>query len=1624
MNKKLLLLLSFIAVFSVADLKAQMHQDNPCDAEVFCNTPALNNYSNKLQVPTKSKFFTPKDFCGSIESPSWFRFIAQTPTLDLQFIYNNCTDPLNSGFQAMIFNAGDCKDTASFKGVSNCLNLPKSVTTGIVSATGLIAGKTYYLMIDGFSGSFCDYSVDVLSGTIQTVSTSDLAAPTVIYGPSQVCIDAGNVTFSIPKNSNASIYTFSFSVNGSSVGGSSTADSFRTVALGTLPPFGFLEVNANYENNCTLGPVKTFLVDIGSEFRIELPPVTLKVGETAVLAGDRIVYYNNPNTKPIPADVVTDTTFTGLFSGTGGCDTVYHTKITRIGQPVGRAYILRPNETVNIGGTDYGPLANCAPLIITPSNDTIYNAKLTNSYTPSVLKLNCDSIIFNLSQTNMCANLTHVTSNQWFSMGTGTPSLLTGVANNRKIFSPDSFRIIIKDSVFITGKPLSGFKIYYDTVAFRITGTGFYAKPSQPGLINNSLAVLECPSNTAPNYRLTAKALDANKYRWKILKGGGSFAINGKDTVTSYLDTDVFTINWNKNTTVDTIEVTPENDCGVKGMSRKLIVTISYFPNLNAGNDTAICNLSMNLVATSSVGTGTWTSIAGNPSVPIFSNKFSPTSQITVTASGKYKLAWSESQGGCSKIDTVEITLNSTPQVVANTVKDSCNANRDSSFVRFGLSLGTPPYNVYYENTTILAGKVLNGQFQSFALKPGNYSFVVRDANNCTPPIVQGNQSCTACVTNPGTFQTAKLKICYGDSARATYQNGAFLEPNDTMIFVLHTGDPRTGILIESKIPNFKFDPLLMSYGQTYYISALAANKIANDIDFDDPCFKSSSAQSVSVVFNDVSEVNLSSLSLSVCKGTCTSLPFKTKGFAPYQVILTINDGTARDTTFSLLKGQTTVNYCPTNNGSLTFKSVKDSLGCTYTSPSSVTNIVISNPVFAGKDTAINVCSNLDTTINLTNLLRGADLGGSWAESSMTTSTAGAFSAIATTFKTKNQQAASYRFNYLLKPAANSVCAPDTAFISVNILSTPIADAGLDKTITCTEPVVTIGGNTQLGRNIQILWSSRTGSLGGNSPTQEVRQADTYTIRATEGGCFSTDDVVVYIDTVSPKAIITPLTDSLTCRRDTITINGSKSSPLGISYLWSLNGAAFDNNANILARSGGNYSLKVTKFSNGCSDTKAISLVENKVKPVAVIQRPGVLNCIDTILTLDARGSSNGPNFPFVWSSDNDGFYADSTTLEPRIDSIAKYKILITNTLNGCKDSATVDVRGDYDIPVAQAIATDSFDCFHPTVTLSGRGSSLGTGITYTWIAEQGGNIIKGENTLAAVADKPGKYILLVLNEINRCAAVDSLVVRQNTARPNSIDFQTVKPTCYGEQNAKIVIDTIQGGTGPYIYSLDGKVFTQRKTFTNLAAGDFRLYLQDAAGCTLDTLVKISQDNQLVISLGLDTMIKLGDSLLLSVNTNSNSIKKIGWSVYNDSLCAKDSACLQQWVKPNRQTRYTVTLTDGSGCKTQGNVVVKVDKQRPVFVPNIFRPSSEGSNTIFMVYGSQVVKNISKMAIYDRWGEQIFARTDIQPNNPNDGWNGLFNGKEAQTGVYTYVIEIEYLDGERETLTGTVTLVK
>ena len=88
-----------------------------------------------------------------------------------------------------------------------------------------------------------------------------------------------------------------------------------------------------------------------------------------------------------------------------------------------------------------------------------------------------------------------------------------------------------------------------------------------------------------------------------------------------------------------------------------------------------------------------------------------------------------------------------------------------------------------------------------------------------------------------------------------------------------------------------------------------------------------------------------------------------------------------------------------------------------------------------------------------------------------------------------------------------------------------------------------------------------------------------------------------------------------------------------------------------------------------------------------------------------------------------------------------------------------------------------------------------------------------------------------------------------------------------------------------------------------------------------------------------------------------------------------------------------------------------------VHVPDAFSPNQDGNNDFLYVYGGQIVK--LSMAVYDRWGEQVFYTS-----NKDRGWDGTFNGKKCNSGVYVYVVKAFFTDGESEVLKGNVTLVR
>jgi len=117
---------------------------------------------------------------------------------------------------------------------------------------------------------------------------------------------------------------------------------------------------------------------------------------------------------------------------------------------------------------------------------------------------------------------------------------------------------------------------------------------------------------------------------------------------------------------------------------------------------------------------------------------------------------------------------------------------------------------------------------------------------------------------------------------------------------------------------------------------------------------------------------------------------------------------------------------------------------------------------------------------------------------------------------------------------------------------------------------------------------------------------------------------------------------------------------------------------------------------------------------------------------------------------------------------------------------------------------------------------------------------------------------------------------------------------------------------------------------------------------------------------------------------------------------------------------YSVTVTDANGCSSNNNVIIndlEIDCEYFVYVPNVFSPNNDGNNDVLFVYGDGILS--LSMKIYNRWGNKVFEITDV-----NQGWDGKYKGKDQNTAVFVYVLDVTFINGKYSSLSGNVSLIK
>jgi len=349
---------------------------------------------------------------------------------------------------------------------------------------------------------------------------------------------------------------------------------------------------------------------------------------------------------------------------------------------------------------------------------------------------------------------------------------------------------------------------------------------------------------------------------------------------------------------------------------------------------------------------------------------------------------------------------------------------------------------------------------------------------------------------------------------------------------------------------------------------------------------------------------------------------------------------------------------------------------------------------------------------------------------------------------------------------------------------------------------------------------------------------------------------------------------------------------------------------------------------------------------------------------------------------------------------------LISAEAGGCPGTlvgtATVDVS---DLALSAEILVDPGEFCRDTIgsalaAISGRGEP----VSITW--SNGSLEAINPNLLA------GTYGVTVTDD-RGCMVSDSVTI--NPQFPLFARLTGVAPACPGEPG-RLRIDTIFGGGGFYEISVDGEFFLPIGDANRLdleAGRPYRARIQDVEDCRISVPFFVPFTDAAVANLPLDTLIELGDSLLLAPVITGAMIDSVWWT-YAPGL--RDAASLTTVVMPLRSTVYTLNVITSTGCVIARSVNVTVDERLPVYAPSAFSPNGDNVNEVYTLGVSERVEAVRTFRIFNRWGTMV--------HDGLDGWDGMLNGRPAEAAVYIYRAVLLLADGSERSVEGDFVLMR
>jgi gliding motility-associated-like protein len=526
--------------------------------------------------------------------------------------------------------------------------------------------------------------------------------------------------------------------------------------------------------------------------------------------------------------------------------------------------------------------------------------------------------------------------------------------------------------------------------------------------------------------------------------------------------------------------------------------------------------------------------------------------------------------------------------------------------------------------------------------------------------------------------------------------------------------------------------------------------------------------------------------------------------------------------------------------------------------------------------------------------------------------------------------------------------------------------------------------------------------------------AGTYTVGVVDQNHCTGSATVVVTQPSAVTASISSTTD-VSCfggNNGTITVTATGGvAPYG--YAWTPVGG---NNATGTGFSAGSYTVTVHD-ANGCISTASATITEPTLLS-ATVNGPALL-CSGTTGTLTANVLGGTAPYAYLWST----VPAQTTsTASVTPTSTTTYTVTITDA-NGCSASAQFTVN--FGAPLSTNISGPSSICPGSSATLCATTEGGTGGYVYTWTTSTG-----------ATYSSPCITVSPAANTTYSVSVFDNCGTTGNTSATIQIDpypvvgfaadvYQGCAPLCTQFYSTT----TIAGGNAEsysWLFGDGDSAHVKDPAYCYPYSGtyDVSLTVVSDSGCSA-TLRRVGTINVFTPPMAAFTISPQPATIInptiqfTSESTDEDGVSYLFWS-FGDATDSTSN--LQNPTHTYQDTgTYCASLIAMNihGCTDTVTNCLVVDPVFNIYIPSAFTPNGDGKNETFQPVG-QYIKNF-QMYIFDRWGQQLYATTNIA-----QGWNGTTKGGSTAAMEDTYVYKIQLTDSKNidHSYVGSVTILK